>query len=245
MWPEWAEWLLGSFMLTSVATPWSTDAASRWSFSLLAVLLPSLFIVWWRRRDSHSWHLHEQAAVEMLLSRALNLTELELERLLFETNNPTPTHIPLPQPSCQGLGCLYLGNARNAADLKALQNFKITHVLNTTESLPNHFTDQATYSRVVLHENDDEVLVKLEKAVTFLKAAMSSPDHSVLVHCQHGVSHSPVVVAAFLIDEMTWSTDKALQHIQQLRFIRIFPRLEQNLRLYQACMVRGASNNQS
>lgn len=239
--PDWAAWIshgltrLSGLVVITPAAQWSTDGASRWSFSLLAIVLPSLLIMWWRQRGE-TRDLHERAALEQQLSRALNLSEHELEQLLFETNNPIPTRIPVEHANYSG--GLYLGNARNAADLKTLQSYKITHIVNATSSLPNHFSEHATYLRVAVHDDDDQILSKLEKAVEFVRTAMSSTDSNVLVHCQHGVSCSATVVAAFLIREMGWCTDQAMQHMLRLRFIRIFPGLQKQLCLYEAQMTR-------
>lgn len=175
---------------------------------------------------------------------ALNIGQVDLERLLFETNNPKPTSIPfIPLSSLAGssneIGHIYLGNARNAMDLSTLLEHSITHVVNATDSLPNHFDEHATYLRVVMDESNPQFLSTLDSAVSFIKSAIAmSCDHNVLVHCQHGISCSATVVTAFFIREMGWNTEEAIEHLQKQRFIRIFPGLQKQLKLYEASQHR-------
>ena len=64
-------------------------------------------------------------------------------------------------------GKLYLGNQFDASDPNVLRNLKITHVVNVTSEIPNHFEKEGkillkiigiSYMRVLVKDHDEEMI---------------------------------------------------------------------------------------
>ncbi|CAF1521752.1 unnamed protein product, partial [Didymodactylos carnosus] len=67
------------------------------------------------------------------------------------------------------------------------------------------------------HDLDEYDLSKhFEECITFIKEAREN-NKIILVHCSAGVSRSPTIIAAYLIKEFRWSTEKALIYIYKKR----------------------------
>ena len=64
------------------------------------------------------------------VSRALGITEASARQMVTEAMSSTPSQI-IPR--------LYLGNSSAASNANFVRNAGVTHVLNATSTLPNHF----------------------------------------------------------------------------------------------------------
>lgn len=49
---------------------------------------------------------------------------------------------------------LFLGNAKNSADLNVLKNFGITYILNVTPNVPNKFEEDSTFKYMKIPISD-------------------------------------------------------------------------------------------
>ena len=122
---------------------------------------------------------------------------------------------------------LLLGNAASAANLNVLRRHRVTHVLNATADLPNHFEsidgDAPLYLRVPVDDSLKADLLKhLDAAVAWIADALKDPfaTGKVLVHCQQGVSRSATIVIAFLMRERGLSLEAARARVHQRRWTR-------------------------
>jgi len=95
---------------------------------------------------------------------------------------------------------LFIGNQRDAANRERLNELGVTHILNVTSHLPQHFENEGiTYKRLPATDNGSQNLKQyFSEAINFIECARKS-NGKVLVHCQAGVSRSPTIVAAYLI----------------------------------------------
>ena len=64
---------------------------------------------------------------------------------------------------------LYLGSAKDSADLRILQKFQITSVLNITTSCPNYFESYLEYMSIPVEDSHQtDLLSKLQTAISFI-----------------------------------------------------------------------------
>lgn len=96
---------------------------------------------------------------------------------------------------------LYIGDKRTARDREMLKGLGVTHVLNATSEVRNYFEKEPGFSYLNLPCMDTDAANMapfFDQAVTFIHGARQE-GHSVLVHCQQGVSRSAALVLAYLI----------------------------------------------
>ena len=124
-------------------------------------------------------------------------------------------------PPSAVLDRLLIGGEDQAADGATLALTGVTHVVNCTNNLPNHFeradhdgpdananTNAAglnlKYFRVSAKDLDNVMIdVFFDAAVGFIKAALDeAPETKVLVHCHAGRSRSATIVLAYMIAEL-------------------------------------------
>ena len=164
-------------------------------------------------------------------SRALNLSPGETCRMLDEVVRDAPSEIE-PRK-------LYLGNSRCASNRDELRKARITHVLNATSGLPNHFSADMQYLRVPVDDSlDADLSSHLDDAVDWIAAIIDDPYASgaVLVHCQQGVSRSATLVVAFLMRQRGLSYSEAFEFVYQRRWIRPNDSFVQQLKKYDALL---------
>lgn len=137
-------------------------------------------------------------------------------------------------------GTLYLGDAVVAHDLKVAQKKGITHVVNCTNSIQNFFGEgtvspgdhfglgreekeepRHTYYRVPCFDSAGaatEMFKHFRPAAAFIHNALSN-NHSVLVHCQMGMSRSPTILMAYLMLYHDMRVEEAYEFITSKRFV--------------------------
>jgi len=166
---------------------------------------------------------HDQLEPDLVCryASALDISEEDALRMLRELNSDLPSEVT-PR--------LYLGNAAAAANLTALRRRGVTHVLNASRTIPNHFEPVLQYMRVAIDDSDDaDLLPHLDAACQFISAASGS----VLVHCQQGVSRSAAIVIAFYLREHNIDVETAVARVHQKRWIRPNEGFMWQLRRYQ------------
>jgi len=113
---------------------------------------------------------------------------------------------------------LFIGNQRDAANRERLTELGVTHILNVTSHLPQHFeNDGITYKRLPATDNGSQNLKQyFSEAINFIECARKE-NGKVLVHCQAGVSRSPTIVAAYLLATSYQSLTEAFTTIKDRR----------------------------
>lgn len=149
-------------------------------------------------------------------SSALGITHADCCRMLDEVVSSTPSTI-IPR--------LLLGNEAASKDSSRLASEQVTHILNATSTLPNHFenTGMIQYLRIPVEDSlAADLGSHLDKAVDWMAAVLSDPfaPGAVLVHCQQGISRSATLVIAFLMRERGMPLASAVRFVHQRRWIR-------------------------
>jgi len=120
----------------------------------------------------------------------------------------------------QILPFLYLGNERDAKDGCFLRSHHITHILNVTSHVPNHFENEAVvYKRLAVTDSCHQNLNQyFSEVFDFIDACRKSGGR-VLVHCQAGVSRSATVTIAYLMKKSLLSMTDAYRYLKTKRDI--------------------------
>lgn len=96
---------------------------------------------------------------------------------------------------------LYLGNDIVAQDIDLLNQNKITHILNLTTNIPNRF-EHIVYKKIVMLDiSSQNIRQFFDESFEFIEESLKDPNHSVLVHCNAGISRSTSFVIAYLLQK--------------------------------------------
>jgi protein-tyrosine phosphatase len=122
----------------------------------------------------------------------------------------------------QILSNLWLGNLNLLHDLEFLQENKITHVISLfeedVETKPLRILHITQLSIKIYDRDEAPIYDYFKRCIDFIDRAIESGGN-VYVHCFMGISRSPTIVAAYLIQKHNMTASKALQFIQNIRSI--------------------------
>nr|CCA20670.1 conserved hypothetical protein [Albugo laibachii Nc14] len=136
------------------------------------------------------------------------LPSLRLENSIVQDSEPIPI-----------VDRVYLGSIHGAYNLDALQNRKITHILNAAGHKPAY---PGKFMYLTLHlrdQSDAHLLSCLPVALEFLRQALSDPDGIVFVHCTGGRSRSPAILSAYLMTEFKMTFTQSVEKLRLLRAV--------------------------
>ncbi|GAB6020868.1 hypothetical protein CHUAL_003518 [Chamberlinius hualienensis] len=126
----------------------------------------------------------------------------------FDDSFPFPVEI-LPN--------LFLGNARNAADMDALERHKIKYILNVTSDLPNIFKHDPHihYLQIPISDHWSQNLASFfPEAIAFIDEARQK-QLGVLVHCLAGISRSVTITVAYLMHKFSMPLNDAYEFVKK------------------------------
>nr|XP_004672125.1 dual specificity protein phosphatase 9 [Jaculus jaculus]XP_044996474.1 dual specificity protein phosphatase 9 [Jaculus jaculus] len=158
----------------------------------------------------------------LCLSSDLSDVESEADRdsmscgLDSEGTTPPPTGL-LPSFPVQILPNLYLGSARDSANLESLAKLGIRYILNVTPNLPNLFEKNGDfhYKQIPISDHWSQNLSQFfPEAIAFIDEALSQ-NCGVLVHCLAGVSRSVTVTVAYLMQKLHLSLNDAYDLVKR------------------------------
>lgn len=114
---------------------------------------------------------------------------------------------------------LFLGSHLHGESLEVVNNLRITHIVNATKSISNRFQDRLQYCRVVVEDEESEMICyHFNKAFRFMDMAFSeSPETRILVHCAQGISRSATLVIMYLMRTNDLTYEQALELVQKHR----------------------------
>jgi atypical dual specificity phosphatase len=114
---------------------------------------------------------------------------------------------------------VYIGSQDSAVNLPALNECKITHILNVATGIKNAFPEQYKYLSIELLDlpetNIREVFSRTNK---FIQQAIAD-NGRVLVHCNAGISRSSSIVLAYLLAIHRMKYEDAYELLKRARSI--------------------------
>lgn len=128
----------------------------------------------------------------------------------------TPHMSPFP---VEVLPYLYLGNAKNSADLKQLQQNGIHYILNVTSNVPNMFENDQDfkYLQIPIRDHWSQNLASFfPDAIAFIDQARDQKQ-GVLVHCLAGISRSVTVTVAYLMSRQAMCLNEAYDFVKKCK----------------------------
>ncbi|XP_005099471.1 dual specificity protein phosphatase 6 [Aplysia californica] len=135
---------------------------------------------------------------------------------LSTCSTSSPISCPFP---VQVLPYLYLGSAKNSADLAQLQKYGITYILNVTANVPNMFENEQDFKYLQIPISDhwsQNLSSFFPQAIRFIDEARNNKK-GVLVHCLAGISRSVTVTVAYLMSRQSMSLNRAYDHVKHCK----------------------------
>jgi atypical dual specificity phosphatase len=94
---------------------------------------------------------------------------------------------------------VYIGSQDAAFNLPALNEFKITHILNVATGIKNAFPEQYKYLNIeLLDVPETNIRKEFTRTNEFIQQALAD-NGRVLIHCNAGISRSSTIVLAYLL----------------------------------------------
>lgn len=111
---------------------------------------------------------------------------------------------------------LYLSNMLTAANCQILKQAGITHIINLSGK-PNACPSEFKYLQIMVDDLESaDISQYFNETNLFILTALSE-NGKVLVHCAAGISRSPTIVLAYLIEHHNFTPNTALKHIRLTR----------------------------
>ena len=117
---------------------------------------------------------------------------------------------------------LYLSGQNMPKDSALLSKHQITHILNLTTNIENHFESTIVYKRIKMQDTLSQDLAGyFADTFDFIDSTLrSDANNHLLVHCNAGVSRSASIVIAYLMQKSTLGTSSyqaAYEHVKKCR----------------------------
>uniref|UniRef100_A0A8C5R3I3 Dual specificity protein phosphatase n=1 Tax=Leptobrachium leishanense TaxID=445787 RepID=A0A8C5R3I3_9ANUR len=117
----------------------------------------------------------------------------------------------------QILPYLFLGCAKDSANLDILGKYNIKYILNVTPNLPNTFEHHGEfkYKQIPISDHWSQNLSQFfPEAISFIDEARSNKC-GILVHCLAGISRSVTVTVAYLMQKLNLSLNDAYDFVKR------------------------------
>lgn len=111
---------------------------------------------------------------------------------------------------------LYLGDVKDAYNYNFLRSKRIVYIINVSD-FPNRFGNHFKYIRLPLNDHPNENISQYFTTISKIIVNALNNKQPVLVHCSMGMSRSPTLVIAFLIQHVNMTLDQAFSHVKQRR----------------------------
>uniref|UniRef100_A0A914DID7 protein-tyrosine-phosphatase n=1 Tax=Acrobeloides nanus TaxID=290746 RepID=A0A914DID7_9BILA len=143
----------------------------------------------------------------------------------IHSNSNVPASCPAsatssPEGPTKILDFLYLGSQNDALDPQVIEKYKITKVINLSESCPKPDSvadDIQHFLRIPIKDSYcAKLLPHFETAYAFLEDARQR-NEKVLVHCLAGISRSATLAIAYIMRSKGLASDEAYKFVKALR----------------------------
>ncbi|CAF1659955.1 unnamed protein product [Rotaria magnacalcarata] len=112
---------------------------------------------------------------------------------------------------------VYIGSQDAAINIAALNECRITHILNVATGINNAFPEQYKYLNIELLDVPETNIQKVFTYTNeFIQQAVTNHGH-ILIHCNAGISRSASIVLAYLIGIHQMKYDDAYQLLKTTR----------------------------
>ncbi|CAH1261533.1 dual specificity protein phosphatase 10-like [Branchiostoma lanceolatum] len=125
------------------------------------------------------------------------------------------------EPPSLVLPFMYLGNERDAADIRTLLRLNIGYILNVTSHIPLHHEGFCgiKYKRLPATDSQHQNLLQyFEEAFEFIDEARSS-GRNLLIHCQAGVSRSATIAIGYIMKHTRMTMMDAYKFVKNKRTV--------------------------
>ncbi|CAF3147219.1 unnamed protein product [Rotaria sp. Silwood2] len=112
---------------------------------------------------------------------------------------------------------LYLGDVKIARSKYFLENNNIHGIVNATTNEPNAYPELYDYLRINIDDEPSEQIHPFFQIVFEFIRWHHSLGHSVLIHCQMGISRSATIVIAYLMIDGHKTLGEAFQQVKSVR----------------------------
>ena len=112
---------------------------------------------------------------------------------------------------------LYLGCAKISRSKYFLENNNIHGIINATTNEPNTYSESYDYLHININDEPKEQIHAFFQHVFEFIRRHHSLGHSVLVHCQMGISRSATLVIAYLMMDGHKTLGEAFQQVKSVR----------------------------
>merc|ERR1712173_172212 len=150
--------------------------------------------------------------------RKLNLDTDSLPSLNYTSSNSNySSKTPSPIGTCIIPNKLYLSDYCTASNKNFLQTNNITAIISLYfQPLPQQIVSSLkSYCHIPIDDNCSvNIHEHFQKCINFIEN-----NEIVLVHCQAGISRSPTIVMAYLMNKMTLGWQEAYKYVQERRTI--------------------------
>lgn len=112
---------------------------------------------------------------------------------------------------------LYLGNWNDAYDISSLKLHKITHIVNASD-FDNLLPESFTYLRINIEDTKSQnIETYFDYVSNWIDTVINVNKGIVLVHCTAGISRSPTLVIAYLVQKCRMKLNDAILLVRRLR----------------------------
>ncbi|CAF1608598.1 unnamed protein product [Rotaria sp. Silwood1] len=112
---------------------------------------------------------------------------------------------------------VYIGSQDSAFNIAALNECKITHILNVATGIKNAFPDQFKYLNIELLDVPETNIYKVfTRTNEFIQQAVTN-NGRVLIHCNAGISRSASIALAYLLGIHRMKYEDAYQLLKTTR----------------------------
>uniref|UniRef100_A0A915KFM5 Uncharacterized protein n=1 Tax=Romanomermis culicivorax TaxID=13658 RepID=A0A915KFM5_ROMCU len=115
--------------------------------------------------------------------------------------------------------CVYIGSQDVAQNLELLREHEITHILNLSPIVENHFAENFVYENMpILDTPDFNIMDCLPRCLKFIDRALRQHDGSrVFIHCNAGVSRAAAIGVAYLMCKEKLNFEQSLDRVRSTR----------------------------
>ncbi|XP_071943597.1 uncharacterized protein [Antedon mediterranea] len=116
------------------------------------------------------------------------------------------------------LSFLHLGSQQDVMNQDLMHVNGINYVLNISKTCPApKYVPEANFCRIPIHDNYcEKILPFLKEAMAFIDKARSA-NGAVIIHCYAGISRSPTVAIAYIMQHLNMTSEEAYRYVKDKR----------------------------